>query len=139
MKNVEIYIYNRKELEENLVIESKNEKNNIIYITEKSIASLFYPHTDKSVGQISFINNLVINQIDSFNTSIGTIVNDKGSLVFNFNYVLKYNDSKPSDNLLLSAIPTFISGEYSLYSNIKINVQILKNSGERILSIQYDQ
>jgi len=138
MKKTEIYTYNRKELDSNCVIVSTNENNNIVYITEKALGTLYYPQSDKSVGQISYINNLVISKSNSFNTSIGTIVNQYGSLVFNFNYILKFNDSKPFDNLLLTARPTFVSGEYLSYSNIQINVQILKSNGERILSIEYD-
>ena len=59
-------------------------------------------------------------------------------MVFNLNYILKFNDSRPPDDLLLTTKPTFLSGEYLSYSNVKINVQILKSNGERIVSIEYD-
>ena len=138
MTQIEIYTYDRQELNNNRVIVSENEKNNIKYITEKSLGSLYYPNSDISIGTISYINELFQSQTYSFNTSIGTIITNKGSLVFNFNYILKFNDSRPIDNLLLTAKPTFLSGEYLSYSNVKINVQILKSSGDRILSIEYD-
>ena len=138
MKKTDIYIYNRTELETNRVEVSENEKNNIKYKTEKTIGSLYNPNSNISVGQISYINELVISPINSLNTSIGTIITNNGSLVFNFNYVLKFNDSRPSDNLLLTAKPTFMSGDYLSYTNIKINVQILQTNGERILSIEYN-
>ena len=138
MIQTEIYTYNKQELNENRVMVSKNENNNIIYITEKTIGSIYNPNSDLSVGQISFINELVVNSKNSFNTSIGTILTNKGSLVFNFNYISKFNDSTPSDNLLLTTKPTFVSGEYLMYTNVKITVQILQSRGERILSIEYD-
>ena len=138
MTQIEIYTYDRQELNNNRVIVSENENNNIKYITEKSLGSLYYPNSDISVGIISYINELFQSPRNSFNTSIGTIITNKGSMVFNFNYVLKFNDSRPIDNLLLTAKPTFLSGEYLSYSNVKINVQILKSSGDRILSIEYD-
>ena len=89
MKKTDIYIYNRTELETNRVEVSENEKNNIKYKTEKTIGSLYNPNSNISVGQISYINELVISPINSLNTSIGTIITNNGSLVFNFNYVLK--------------------------------------------------
>ena len=138
MRKTEIYIYNRQELNDNSVIVSKNENNNIKYISEKTLGTLYYPNSDKSTGIISYLNELVQSPKNSFNTSIGTIITDKGSIVFNLNYILKFDDSKPSDNLLLTAKPTFMSGEYLLYTGIKINVQILQSGGERILSIEYD-
>lgn len=138
MTKTEIYLYTRVELEENKVIISENIKNEILYLTEKSLANLYFPNTYNKAGIINFINNLVINKDNSFNTSIGTIITEKGSLVFNFNYILKFNDSRPQDNLLLTASPTFISGEYLSYKNIKITVQILKSNGERIVSIEYN-
>lgn len=138
MKKSEIYTYNRQELNENRVTISENEKNNIKYITEKTLASLYLPNSNISVGLISYINEFILSDKNSFNTSIGTIITDKGSLVFNFNYTIKFNDSRPPDNFLLTAKPTFMSGEYSSYSNVKINVQILQSDGERILSIEYN-
>ncbi len=138
VKKTEIYTYNRKELDANRVLVSKNENNNIIYLTEKTLGKLYNPNSDIFVGQISYINELFFSPENSFNTSIGTIITNNGSLVFNFNYKLKFGDSKPSDNLLLTAKPTFISGKYLSYSNIKINVQILQSNEERILSIEYD-
>ena len=59
MTSTEIYIYNRQELDNNRVLVSKNEINNIIYITEKNLGSLYYPNLDKSIGIISYINELV--------------------------------------------------------------------------------
>ena len=139
MNKIEIYIYNRGELNDNRVIVSENKKNDIIYITEKTIGNLYLPNTSNTIdGIISFINELVISDKNSFNTSIGTIITSKGSIVFNFNYVLKFEDSRPEDNLLLQTIPTFVSGEYLNYSNIKLSVQIIKSNGDRILSIEYN-
>jgi hypothetical protein len=138
MRTTEIYTYNRGELNENRVIVSDNEKNDIIYKTEKTLGNLYFANSNNSAGIISYINELVITNKNSFNTSIGTIVNNKGSIVFNFNYVLKFEDSRPFDNLLLTAKPTFVSGEYLLYKNIELTVQIIKSNGDRILAIEYD-
>jgi hypothetical protein len=137
-KKTEIYTYNRKELDDNRVMISKNEKNNILYLTETTLGTLFNPNSNIPAGQITYINELVSNPINSFNTAVGTIVTKNGSLIFNFGYVLKFEDSRPPDNLLLTSKPTFMSGEYLSYPNIKINVQILQSNGERILSIEYD-
>jgi len=117
--------------------EKKN--NNVTYITENSLANLYLPNTSIVAGTISYINNLFISPIESFNSSIGTIITKDGSLVFNFNYVLKFIDSKPDENLILTAKPTFTSGKYLNYKEIKITVQILKLTGDRILSIEYDE
>jgi hypothetical protein len=138
MIQTEIYTYNKQELNENRVNVSKNEINNIIYITEKTLGSIYNPNSDLAVGTISYLNELVLNPKNSFTTSIGTILTNKGSLVFNFNYISKFNDTTPSDNLLLTAKPTFVSGEYLMYTNVKITVQILQARGERILSIEYE-
>ena len=138
MSTTEIYTYNRKELEKNSVIVSKNEINDIIYITEKNLAQIYYPNTNNIAGQISYINDFIKSPKNSFNTSIGTIITPRGSLVFNFNYLLKYEDSEPIENLLLRAKPTFLSGVYSMYKNLEINVQIVQSNGDRILSIEYN-
>lgn len=137
----EIYTYSRFELEQNKAImnEKKNNNNDILYITENNLSNLYLPNSSIVVGIISYVNNLVFTSVSSFNSSIGTIITKDGSLVFNFNYILKFMDSKPDENLILSAKPTFISGKYSNYKNIKITVQILKLTGDRILSIEYDE
>lgn len=138
MKQIEIYTYDRKELVENLVITNKENKNNIEYITEKSLCNVYLPNSKIVYAKLSYINNLILSNAFSTNTSVGTFVSDSGSIVFNFNYVVKFGDSRPSDNEILEAKPTFVSGEYSKYSNIKIIVQVIKNSGERILVIEHD-
>ena len=135
----EIYTYSRFELEQNKAIMNEKKNNNIIYITENNLANLYLPNSSIVVGTISFINNLFFSPMDSFNSSTGTIITKDGSLVFNFNYVLKFMDSKPDENLILTAKPTFTSGKYSNYKEIEITVQILKLTGDRIVSIEYDK
>lgn len=138
MKKTEIYTYNIKELNTNLVTVSENEINNIIYKTEKSVGLLYYPNVDISIGQISFTRDIVINSIKPTLTTVVTIITNNGSLVYYSNFVMEFNNSLPSQNLLLTAKPIFVSGDYLLYSNIKINVQILQSDGDRILSIELD-
>lgn len=139
MKKTEIYIYNKVELFDNAVITTQTNNSGIKYITEKTLGNIYLPNTNIEVGIISYINNLTISDKNSFNTSIGTIITDNGSLVFNFNYTIKYEDSRPVDNKVLIASPTFADGKYSEFSNITITVQILENSGDRIIAIEYDQ
>lgn len=135
----EIYTYTRFELEQNKVIMNEKKNGEIIYITENTLGNLYLPNSCIIVGIISYINNLVLNNENSFNTSIGTINTKDGSLVFNFNYVIKFMDSKPDENIILTSKPTFVSGKFLNYKNIKINVQILKSTGDRILSIEFDE
>ena len=135
----EIYTYTRLELEQNKVIMNEKKNGDIIYITENVLGNLYLPNSFTKAGIISYINNFVLNKENSFNTSIGTIITNDGTLVFNFNYVLKYMDSRPDEKLVITANPTFLSGKYLNYRNVKINVQILKLTGERILSIHYDE
>lgn len=138
MSKTEVYLYSRSELEENKVIVSENKINDTIYITEKAICNIYLANDNKPIGIINYENNVVLSKITAFNTSVGTIITDKGSLVFNLNYTIRYNDSKPDENLLLVTSPTFTSGDYLLYKNIKISIQILKLTGERIVSIEYN-
>lgn len=137
MKKTEIYTYNKKELFDNAVITTQENKNNIKYITENTIGNVYLPNSTIDAGIISYINNLTISKKNSFNTSIGTIITNNGSLVFNFNYILKFEDSRPDDNSVFTAKPTFINGNYSKFNNLTITVQILENSGDRIIAIEY--
>lgn len=43
------------------------------------------------------------------------------------NYILKFNDTGQFDNLVISFRQTFVSGKYSLFKNIKINIQLITN------------
>lgn len=138
MKKTEIYIYSRNELEKNKVVMAENGINDIKYQTENTIGNLYLPNSMIKVGKINYINNLVISNENSFNTSIGTLVTNDGSLVFNFNYILKFFDSKPEVNKIFYAKPTFVSGKYLHYENISISVQILELNGDRIVAIDYD-
>lgn len=138
MKKTEIYIYYRKELEENLVILNENKKNDILYLTENTLGNIYLPNSDINVGKINFINNLIISKENSFNTSIGTIITNNGSIVFNFNYILKFLNSSPEIAKVLSANPTFVSGNYLNYKNIKITIQVLDMTSERIIAIEYE-
>lgn len=137
MKKTEIYTYNKKELFDNSVITTQENKNNIKYITEKTTGNIFLPNSTIEEGIISYVNNLIISNKNSFNTSIGTIITSNGSLVFNFNYILKFEDSRPVENTILTAKPTFIGGKYSEFNNITVTVQILETSGDRIIAIEY--
>ena len=163
MNNTEIYTYTRKEIQDNLIIESRYEKNNIVYITEKSIVDIYLPNSQIKFGKISFINNLtILNDINnellnndllnndlsnntlsnntlSNNTSIVTLITKEGSLVFNLNYLTIYGDSKPNAQISLITKPTFTSGKYLNYNNIKITINILGLFGERIVIIEYMQ
>lgn len=139
MKKTEIYTYNKKELFDNAVITTQENENNIKYITEKTLGNIYLPNSTIDVGIISYINNLTISKKNSFNTSIGTIITNNGSLVFNFNYVLKFEDSRPADNSVFTSKPTFIDGKYSEFNNLTITVQILENSGDRIIAIEYTE
>lgn len=143
MKKTEIYTYTRKEIQENLVITSKEEKNDIIYLTEKSVANVFLPNSQIKIGKINFINNLTIFNITdkktSNNTAIGTLITLDGSIVFNLNYLLVFGDSKPNSQISLMTQPTFTSGKYLNLNNIKITIEILQSNGERIIIIEYDE
>lgn len=138
MKKNEIYTYNKKELFDNSVVTIQENKNNIKYITEKTSGNIYLPNSIIETGIISYVNNLTIRDKKSFNTSIGTIITNNGSLVFNFNYILKFEDSRPVNNSVLTARPTFIGGKYTEFDNLTITVQILENSGDRIIAIEYD-
>ena len=137
MKKTEIYTYNKKELFDNAVITTQTNENNIKYINEKTLGNIYLPNSTIEAGIISYINNLTITNKNSFNTSIGTIITNNGSMVFNFNYILKFEDSRPDDNSVFAAKPTFIDGKYSEFNDISITVQILENSGDRIIAIEY--
>ena len=136
--NTEIYTYKLKDLDSNRVRVNEKKINNITYITENTIGNLYLPNSQIIAGSISYINNLVFSDTNSFNTSLGTIVTGAGSLVYNFNYILKFMDVKPEEKTVLTARPTFVSGKYLTYKNIKITVQILELTGERILVIEYE-
>jgi hypothetical protein len=135
--NTEIYFWTRKEFEQNKAIMVEKNINSITYVTENVYGNLYLPNSFVIIGSISFINNLFFTNLDSYNTSIGTIVTKDGSIVFNLNYVIKFMDSKPDENLILTSKPTFVSGKYLTYKNIEITIQILKLTGERILAIEY--
>ena len=138
MKNTEIYTYTRAELEENLAIMNEKTVNEITYKTENVLANIYLPNSTVNVGKINYINNLVVNNEISFNTSIGTIITKNGSIVFNFNYVINFLNSRPNPKSVFSAKPTYASGLYSNYNNLTISVQILESTGERIIAIEYD-
>lgn len=57
--------------------------------------------------------------------------------MFNLNYILKFLDSRPLENSVLTTKPTFVSGDYLLYKDLEITVQILQESGERVLVLEY--
>lgn len=135
--NNEIYTYTRKELEENLVIMNEKSINQIKYITENTLGNLYLPNTKEKIGTISYINNIFISPVDTFNTSIETILTKDGSIVFNFNYTVRFFDSRPNENEVFIAKPTFTSGKYSEFKNLTVSVQILSFSGDRIVSILY--
>lgn len=137
MKKTEIYTYSREELNKNKVIISENEINGIKYITEKNLGPIHLPNTSTQIGVIKYTNDFVLNKDLSFNTSIGTILTTKGTIVFNLNYVLKFLDSRPLENSVLITKPTFVSGEYLSFKDLEITVQILQESGERVLILEY--
>lgn len=139
MKKIEIYTYTRAELDANKVIISNNEINGTRYITENTIGNIYLANSKISIGKISFINNLFIEKEISFNTSIGTLVTNDGSIVFNLNYILKFLDSKPDTDKILITQPTFISGKYLSYKNITIKFQIVDLIGDRIIVIEYNE
>ena len=108
-----------------------------IYITENSIANVYLPNSQIKFGKVSYVNNLVIDNENSFNTSLGTIITKDGSLVFNLNYILKFNDSRPENDKVFITKPNFISGKYLNYKDLTITLQILESSGDRIIAIEY--
>jgi hypothetical protein len=141
MKTVEIYTYDRDELEKSRFV-NIDVKDDIKYIKENSIGNLYLANTTNNIGFISFINNVVVKPDVIFNTSIGTLITPNGNLVFNFNYVIKdtlFSSSAPEANELLVAKPTFVGGKYTEFNNIKISVQIIKRLGLRVLTIEYDK
>lgn len=151
MSITEIFTYSREDIQENLIIESRFEKNNIVYITEKSIADIYLPNSQTKFGKISFINNLTVfndqnneilnnvllNNSLSNNTAIITLITPEGSLVFNVNYLTIYNDSKPNPQTSLFTKPTFTSGKYLNYNNIKITITISGLLSKRVVIIEY--
>ena len=141
MKNLEIYTYNKKELDDSKLI-TIDIVNDIKYIKENTIANLYLANTQQKVGHISYINNIISKPDITFNTSIGSIITPNGKLVFNFSYIISSEqtiiNSAPDENKLLIADPTFKSDSYLGFNNLKISVQIIKKFGERILSIEYD-
>lgn len=140
MKTVEIYTYDRQELDKSRVV-NIDTKDDIKYIKENSIGNLYLANTTNNVGFISFINNLVVKPELIFNTSTGTIITPNGNLVFNFNYVVKDTasfSSAPVENELLVAKPTYAGGKYSEFNNLKISVQIIKRLGLRVVTIEYE-
>ena len=140
MKSIEIYIYDKKELEDSKFT-TIDVKNDIKYITEHTIANLYFANTDTKAGYISYINNIVSKPDITFNTSIGTIITASGKIVFNFNYIVIPDQSlilsAPNENNLLIAVPTFKSDLYLGFNNLQILVQIVEKQGLRILTIEY--
>ena len=136
--NTEIYTYSRKEIQENRAVMAEKKVGSIIYLTENVIGNIYLPNSSIIVGSLSYINNLVLSKDNSFNTSIGTIITNDGSLVYNLNYVIKFGDSKPDIDSVFVTRPTFTSGKYLTYKNLTITIQILQLTGERIIAIEYD-
>jgi hypothetical protein len=134
----EIYTYTRVEIENNKVIMAEQTKNEITYKTENSACNIYLPNSLIKAGVISFINNLVLKNVDSLNTAIITLVTKNGSLTFNLNYVLKFQDSKPEVNKVFVTKPTFVSGDYLNYDNIKVSIFIVDLLGDRIITIEYN-
>jgi hypothetical protein len=136
----EIYHYNRVDLVENTVITSETTKNNIVYKTERNLANIF--QNDTVVGQISYINHMMLNRDTpkySFNTSIGTVITDKGTFVFKLNYKIPSDSSAPATNVIFDTVPTFVSGDYLQYKNMHININIKDMNNERIIKITYEE
>lgn len=140
MKFVEIYTYNRDELEQSAFI-TIDTKDDIKYIKENNIGNLYLANTTNKIGTISFINNIVNKPDVIFNSSIGTLITPNGNLTFNLNYVIKdtiFFTSAPAENELLVTKPTFKGGKYTDF-NVEISVQIVKRTGLRILTIEYEK
>ena len=141
MKVLEVYTYDKAELEKSKFA-TVNSKNDIKYITENTIGTLYLANTTNNVGFISYINNITAKPGIVFTTNIGTIITPIGKLVFNFNYVLKAESdliiSAPFDNELLIAEPTYKGDGYAGFNNLKISVQIINRLGNRVVSIEYD-
>jgi hypothetical protein len=134
----EIYTYTRVEIENNKVIMAVQTKNDITYKTENSVCNVYLPNSLIKAGEISFINNLVFKNVGSLNTAIITLITQNGSITFNLNYVLKYKDSKPEVNKVFVTKPTFVSGDYLNYDNIKVSIFIVDLLGDRIITIEYN-
>ena len=66
----EIYTYTRVEIENNKVIMAEQTKNKVKYKTENSVCNVYLPNSSIKVGEISFINNLVLKNVGSLNTAI---------------------------------------------------------------------
>jgi len=141
MKTLEIYTFDKKELDDS-EFNTTNIKNNIFYITKNNIANLYLANSKQIIGYISFINNIVKSPNITFNTSIGTIITPNGKLVFNLSYIIGQDGtvipSAPNDNSLLITDPTYKSDMYTGFNNLKISIQIIGNTGNRILSLEYD-
>ena len=141
MKKTEIYSYTLSELQNNVVIEFKEIKNDILYITEKSIADIYLKNSQIKLGKISFINNLTYFDIQDSKfsniTSTVTLITKDGSMVFNINSLTNLNDPKPDKPISLITQPTFTSGKYLDYKNIKITIDVFESLDVGLVIIEY--
>ena len=141
MKKKEIYSYKLNEIQDNLIIESKEIKNDILYITEKSITDIYLENSQIKFGKIEFINNLTYFDIqdEKFSniTSTVTLITKDGSMVFNINSLTNLNEPKPDKPISLITRPTFKSGKYLNCKNIKITIDVFDSSGIGLVIIEY--
>lgn len=137
MKKNEIYTYTREELNKNRIIMIEKNINDIKYITENTTGNIYLPNSNIDVGKISFINNLVIDNNIPSNTVFGTLITNHGTIIFNYFYLLKLNNSVPPSYNSITTKPTFVSGKYINYKDITITRQLFDSDSERIIVIEY--
>lgn len=135
------YIYTRTDFNDTNVIVSENiSTDGTKYITQKNSYNLYNnPNKSELVGKVNYIHNIVKYNNKTVITSTGTLTTSHGSLVFNGEFEPSNNSTSPPAGIILISSPTFASGDYFLYKNIKIERNILVSEGDRILKITYEK
>lgn len=135
---IEKYIYTKKELlesDQKLVFPPLENKEAEIH----NVFSLLTNKNNEISGFVNFTNNTTKIKTQNtdylFNTSIGTIQTQNGSLVINYSYKNENMDGIMAKNKIVSAKPTYKDGKYSKYDDINITVVSFEN-GNRELTIE---
>lgn len=139
MKMQEIYTYDKSELDKNRVIVSEIDKNDIKYLTTKSLGALQLPNTKISNGVFKITSDVTFYSKTSLATYTATIQTLRGSLIIDFSFAPRFLDftQRTSEDVLITSKPSFVSGEYLAHKDIVVYIQILANSDERIVVIKY--
>jgi hypothetical protein len=138
-EKVEIYKFERQEIDENRYKEQKI-INDIEYIQEYKTGNIYSCSSDNISGQIIF-NSLVVvkkNTKTITRTSTCTFITNNGTLIFDVSYTEDYSLTPlfaPPDDTIIKTIPTFKKGYYEKFKKIEVLILFTKSLGTRIVTI----